>query len=164
MTRLGAFSRGPTWKVLQRRADAIRVKGMGELFATIVLDADRDLALATHIEATSEQSLRVALSEAETVPHGGVKPGLPGAVLCNRELAPGVARLLSERGVRVQKRESSDDDEDILDSLVSHMTGAARRRDSPCLRTGASSTPPRESSSSARSGPVGPITFTFISP
>lgn len=124
-------SGSPAWRILQRRTDAIQIRGLTEVFATLILDANEGTALGTNIDPDSRHSMELAIEQAATEPAGGARPGLPTAVICAPELAPTVASVVEGRGIPVIEQPTSDLDEDILDSLVSHMVGRKMPTEAP---------------------------------
>jgi hypothetical protein len=120
----------PTWIVLVRDlTNVIRVDNQPALFGAMILDADtgliRGVSMAAKPRTACVEAMRTALAKpADTLP-----PAVPGAVVCSTaELATVRRALSSVLGAAAPAiTEAPAEAEDIFDSLIGHLSGAAQR-------------------------------------
>ncbi len=121
-----------TWLVLLRDiSHAVRIPDEPRIVASLVVDMETGVVLASAVAGSEEQVLQQACEMALLRPAGGLAPRRPDHVLCN----PGLTSLLKAQLGKVSQAAPLPpisevpvvhEAEDIFDSFVGHLAG---RRD-----------------------------------
>lgn len=136
--RLRAVGGGRTWVVMLRDVThAVRVEGQETTVTGVVLDVDTGLMLGATIAESYPQACREVFHAALTTPVPGApfRPGPPARVACAPDhLADVDDQLRAVIGREAPAAEGIIPDpeaEDIVDSLVGHLSGRAQPVDPP---------------------------------
>jgi hypothetical protein len=131
------MARSPiTWLVLARDVPpTVRVQGMDDLDAALVLDVDTGLVLGVAIETGLDRVLERAFAHALTTPVGDPPPGPPARVLCAIGLADPAVSALSAMALDtlppIIEVAPGPEAEDIFDSFLGHMAGRKQPEETP---------------------------------
>jgi hypothetical protein len=125
-----------SWMVLTRDVSgSVSVRGADRLAAVLILDVDTGLVRGLALEASRGKALKKAVGAALTQPAGDLPPGAPARVACKKDLMSAVRAALvgahaATRPV-IEEMSSSEEAEDIFDSLIAHLQGQPSSRRSP---------------------------------
>jgi hypothetical protein len=124
-----------TWLVMTRQLpDTVRVARAGQLVASLVLDVDTGLIRGVAADERQDNALQAAMGSALTQPAANLPAGTPARVLCPIGTAPAVRIALTAVGVKdvpVEEVHPGQEAEDIVDSLVGHLSGRTQPSERP---------------------------------
>lgn len=124
-----------TWMVLLRDVShGVRVTGQDRVVASLVLHAETGLILGTHMSGTPQDALAGAFDAALSRPVMDLQPARPVRVVFAVDAASEVRRAVEAAPLgspELVEATSLDEAEDILDSLVGHLSGRAQPSEPP---------------------------------
>ena len=133
----GMSAAEPTWIVVVRDvSENVQIEDRTALFASLVLDADTGLVRGVSLAPTARDSCREAAEKALTQPAAELAPNPPVQIVYGEEFAPAVLEALSETlppaaAPMMIPNPPIPEAEDILDSLLGHLSGRAQPDTAP---------------------------------